>query len=390
MKLALDPAQSMLAKTARDFSEKHRPLERQRTLRDTRDQLGYSPVVWSQMADLGWTGIPFAEEQGGLGMGLSEAALISEAMGAALAPEPFLSAVIFAGTLLSELGDDEQRESWLVPTIEGRKRLAVAHQDARTRFKPSHCSTVASRAEGSGTASNESWILNGHKAHVIDGYAADAWIVVARTSGEASDPEGLSMFIVPADRSGVTCSRSWRVDSRNAATLTLDDVEVSSSDLLGEVGSGLLPLQAAIDRATVALCAEMLGIAVKAFALTLEYLRTREQFGTKIGTFQALQHRAALVFVEIELCKSAVMVAARTLDDGESPRSERRAMVSNAKARCSDTVILVTNEALQMHGGVGMTDEYDIGLFMKRARVCELTFGDAAYHRDRFAQVRGF
>ena len=379
MKLILDPAQAMLAKTASDFATKHDPVERQRQLRNADTELGYSADVWSEMADLGWTGIPFADEDGGLGMGMAEAVLITESMGEALAPEPFISAVVFAGSLINQLGSPEQKATWLQPTIEGQARLAVAHQEQGSRFDPTHCTTSAEQTA-------DGWRLSGTKAHVIDGYAADGWVVAARTSGGASDAAGISMFLVKAGGEGVTATRQQRVDSRNACTLKLEDAH---AEALGETGSGGAALSTAIDRATVALCGEMLGIVREAFDRTIEYLKVREQFGTKIGTFQALQHRAAEMFVEIELCKSVVMAAARTLDEN-TDASQQIAQVSNAKARCSDTIILVTNEALQMHGGVGMTDEYDIGLFMKRARVCELTFGDASYHRNRFAQSRGF
>ncbi len=379
MKLILDPAQAMLAKTASDFANKHDPVDRQRQLRNDKSELGYSPAVWSEMADLGWTGIPFAEDLGGLGMGMAEAVLISESMGEALAPEPFISAVIFAGSLIEALGTTEQKQAWLQPTIEGQKRLAVAHQEQATRFDPAHCTTTAEQVDGG-------WRLTGTKAHVIDGYDANGWVVAARTSGGDRDEDGISLFIVAAGANGATCTHQARVDSRNASTLVLAG---APGELLGGVDGGGPALSEAIDRATVALCGEMLGMVREAFERTIEYLKTREQFGAKIGTFQALQHRAAEMFVEIELCKSVVMGAARTLDE-DGDVSNRIAQVANAKARCSDTVILVTNEALQMHGGVGMTDEYDIGLFMKRARVCELTFGDASYQRNRFAKAQGF
>jgi len=177
------------------------------------------------------------------------------------------------------------------------------------------------------------------------------------------------------------------VDSRNSAIVRLSDVQVAASAVLGAVGGGLEPLGRAVDRATVAVCGEMLGLMTEAFERTIEYLKSRSQFGVLIGTFQALKHRAAKMFVEIELSRSAVMSAARAIDEGSD---DAELQVSNAKARCSDALILVTNEALQMHGGIGMTDEHDIGLFMKRARALEFAFGDAAFHRQRFARLRGF
>ena len=268
MKLVLDPAQAMLAKSARDFAGQKEPVERLRALRDSNDELGYTPEVWSEMADLGWTGIPFAEEDGGLGMGWAEAVLIAEELGRGLAPEPFLSAVALAGSLVAEVGRAEQKQEWLSKTIDGSGRLAVAHHDSGVRFDPAHCATSAS-PDGNG-----GWLLHGNKAHVIDGYGADGWVVAARTSGDATDRVGITLFVVPADRAGVTCRRQWRLDSRNAALLDLDKVAVGEVDVLGEVGGGLDPLQRAIDRATVVLCAEMLGLMRESFESTIEYLKT--------------------------------------------------------------------------------------------------------------------
>ena len=221
----------------------------------------------------------------------------------------------------------------------------------------------------------------------IDGHLADGWIISARSAGDATDSSGITLFLVPADRAGVSAVRQMRVDSRNAAIVRLDGVQVTESDVIGEVGAGLATLAAGVDRATVALCGEMLGGMNEAFDRTIVYLNEREQFGVLIGSFQALKHRAAKMFIERELAHSVVMAAARAVDAGAD---DARQLVSNAKARCSDAYILLTNEALQMHGGIGMTDEHDIGLFMKRARVAEMTFGDAAFHRNRFAEIQGY
>jgi acyl-CoA dehydrogenase len=379
MKLVLDGAQQMLARSAADFMAKNDALARLRQLRDAGDAHCYSPRVWREMAELGWTAIPFAEEDGGLGLGLAEVVLITEALGRGLAPEPYLSAVVLAGTLLAR-GVAAQKAAWLEPTIAGEKRVAVAYQERRSRYDPAHVETAASPA-------GDGWALRGEKIQVIDGHLADAWIVAARTAGAVGDPAGVTLFLVPADRAGVAAERQRRIDSRNAAIVRLDGVEVGAGDVIGGVGDGLPALARAVDRATVALCGEMLGGMSEALDLTLAYLGEREQFGVKIGSFQALKHRAAKMFIERELARSAVMAAARALDAGSV---DAPVQVSNAKARCSDAYILLTNEALQMHGGIGMTDEHDIGLFMKRARVAEMTFGDAAFHRDRFARLQGY
>ena len=375
--LALTAPQNMLARTAAELVSKHGGVDRQRRLRDEGAELGYSPEVWAEMADLGWLGIPFAEEHGGLGMGMAETVLITEAMGRGLAPEPFVSAVVFAGGLIADAGSAEQRAEWLPPLIDGEKRLAPALLETRGRYRLGRVETLA-EANGGG------WAVSGEKVQVVGGVGADGFLIAARTEG---GDNGLTLFLVPASADGLEVVAQQRVDSRNAAIVRLSDVHVAGAAVLGAVGGGLEPLGRAVDRATVAVCGEMLGVMTEAFERTIEYLKSRSQFGVLIGTFQALKHRAAKMFIEIELSRSTVMAAARALDEGAD---DAQLQVSNAKARCSDALILVTNEALQMHGGIGMTDEHDIGLFMKRARALEFAFGDAAFHRHRFASLRGF
>ena len=366
----------MLARTAAELVQKHGGVDRQRQLRDEGGELAYSPDVWAEMADLGWLGIPFAEDHGGLGMGMAETVLITEAMGRGLAPEPYVSAVVLAGGLLADAGSAEQQAEWLSPLIDGGNRLAPALLEPGGRYRLERIDTQA-RANGGG------WSLFGEKIQVVGGVGADGFLVPARVG----DDDGLTLFLVPAGAAGLKVVAQRRVDSRNAAIVRLDGVSIGAGDVLGKIGGGSAPLQRAVDRATVALCGEMLGLMTEAFERTIEYLKSRSQFGVLIGTFQALKHRAAKMFIEIELSRSTVMAAARALDAGDG---DARLQVSNAKARCSDALILVTNEALQMHGGIGMTDEHDIGLFMKRARALEFAFGDAAFHRQRFAALRGF
>ena len=374
--LVLTAPQEMLARTAAELVSKHGGVDRQRQIRDEGAELGYSPEVWAEMADLGWLGIPLSEEHGGLGMGLAETVLITEAMGRGLAPEPFVSAVVFAGGLLADSGSREQQAAWLPPLIDGEKRLAPALLEAGSRYG-------LDRVETRARANGEGWSLSGEKVQVVGGVGADGFVIAARTE----DSDGLTLFLVPARADGLAIVAQSRVDSRNSAIVRLNDVHVPAGAVLGDVGGGLEPLGRAVDRATVAVCGEMLGLMTEAFERTIEYLKSRSQFGVLIGTFQALKHRAAEMFIEIELSRSTVMAAARALDDGSD---DAKLQVSNAKARCSDALILVTNEALQMHGGIGMTDEHDIGLFMKRARALEFAFGDAAFHRQRFARLRGF
>jgi alkylation response protein AidB-like acyl-CoA dehydrogenase len=379
MQLVLSEDQELLAKTAADFVSERSPVSRMRELRDTRDPDGFSRPLWKEMAELGWVGIPIPEAYGGAEMGLAELAVVLEALGRNLAPEPFLSTVLLGAHALLLGGTDAQKAEWLPGVASGDKLLALAQQEAKSRFD---LNRVATRAERDGDA----FVLTGEKIAVLDGASADAVVVVARSAGALTDEAGISLFLVPAGSAGLRVERQWRVDSRQAALVSLEGVRVGADALIGTEGGGLPLLSQVIDRATVGIAAEMLGSMSEAFERTLAYLKDRVQFGVPIGSFQALKHRAANLFIEVELCRSAVMAAARAVDEGleEAPR-----LVSLAKARCSEAGVLVANEAIQMHGGIGMTDEHEIGFYLKRARVAELTFGDAAWHRDRWARLAG-
>ncbi|MBW2426877.1 MAG: acyl-CoA dehydrogenase family protein [Deltaproteobacteria bacterium] len=377
MDLVLDEDQELIAKTALDFVREHSPVSRFRALRDEGEPLGYSRALFSEMAALGWTGIPFDESVGGAGMGLAELVLVVEALGRKLAPEPFLGSIAMAGSALALAEDGAARDRWLPGVADGSKRLALAHQEPRLRYD---LFAVGTRAEPRGDA----FVVQGEKSQVIDGFGADAILIPARVAGEAGERAGITLFVVASDAAGLEIERQARVDGRNAAIVRLEGVICTTDDIVGRPGEGGSLLEQAIERATVVLCAEMLGGMSEAFELTLEYLKTREQFGVPIGSFQGLAHRAARVFMEVELARSTVMAAARAVDAGQ-PDAAR--LVSLAKARCSDAYLLAANEGVQMFGGVGMTDEYDIGFYLKRARASELTFGDAAYHRARWATL---
>ncbi len=382
--LALTEDQAILARTASAFSTERLPLARVRKLREPADGLGYSREIWSEMAKLGWTGIPFAEVDGGAGLGLAEAVLVTEALGRCLAPEPFVPSIMLSGQALAVAGNESLRESALKPLVAGDRIVALALLERGSRHHRRHALRhVATRAE----PSSGGYRITGSKVQVSAGYKADAFIVPARTSGQPDDPAGITLLYVPADAPGLGVTRQHLIDGRNAAIVELQGVEVSESAVLGTVGGGGDVLDAVVDRATVALCGEMLGAMSEAFDRTLAYLKERTQFGVAIGSFQALKHRAARMFVEIQLARSAVMAAARAMDQN---LPYGRALVSTAKARCSDAYVHVANEAVQMHGGIGMTDEHDIGLFMKHARTTEMTFGDATFHRNRFATLGGF
>jgi acyl-CoA dehydrogenase len=380
VQLVLTEDQELLAKTAADFVAEKSPVKRMRELRDADDPDGFSRPLWKEMAELGWVGVPFPEAFGGAEMGLAELAVILEPLGRQLAPEPFLSTVLLAGEALLLGGSEAQQQEWLPRLTAGDVFLALAYQEPKSRYDVHR---VATRA----VADGDGWKLTGEKIQVLEGSSADALIVSARTGGEESDADGISLFLVPSGAAGLSITRQHRVDARGAALVRLDAVAVGADAVVGAVGQGGALLERVVDLATVGLCAEMLGSMSEAFERTLQYLKDRKQFGVPIGSFQALKHRAAEMFIEIELSRSTVMAAARALDAGDADAAK---LVSLAKARCSDAAMLVANEAVQMFGGIGMTDEHDIGFYLKRARVAELTFGDAAWHRDRWARLSSY
>ena len=380
MELILTEDQELLAKTAADFVSEHSPVSRVRKLRDTKDPVGFSRELWKQMAELGWLGIPFPESVGGAGMGFAELAVVLEALGRTLAPEPFLSTVLLGGQVLKLGGSEAQQKEWLSPLVNGDCILTAAFQEPRSRYD---LHRVATRAERSG----DGWRLSGEKIQVPDGHVADGLVVVARTSGGEREAQGITLFLVRKGTPGLEITRQWRVDSRNAALVQLSRVAVGPSDVIGKVDEGGELFEKVVDRAIVGLSSEMLGSMEEAAASTFKYLKTRVQFGVPIGSFQALKHRAARMYIELELSRSTVMAAARALDEDHP---ELPKLASLAKARCSDAGILIANEAVQMHGGVGMTDEYDVGFYLKRARVAEITFGDASHHRERWARLSGY
>jgi len=380
VELVLTEDQELLAKTAADFVRQHSPVSRVRALRDANDPNGFSRELWKQMAELGWTGILVPDTYGGAGMGLADIVVVLEALGRTLAPEPFLSTVLLAGELLSRSGSDAQKQAWLPGIANGEKILTVAYQEARSRYDSNRVTTKAERQ-------GQSWSLSGEKIQVLDGQSADAFIVSARTSGSSNDAKGITLFLVAKDTPGLKLTPLHRVDNRASVILTLDGVKVGQDSIIGPLDGGYEILSHVIDRATIGLCAEMLGGMNQIFDDTIAYLKTRQQFGVLIGTFQGLQHRAARLFMELELARSSVMAAARAADANDP---EWQSLASLAKARCSDVYILAANEGVQMHGGIGMTDEHDAGFYLKRARATEMTFGDAAWHRERWAQLHRY
>jgi len=379
--LVLSEEQQLLQSTAADFARQSLPVSRLRTLRDAGDATGFSPELWRAMAGLGWQGILLPEEYGGLGLGYADAIVVLEELGKVLAPEPFLSTVLLAGNALLLGGTEAQKQELLPRVASGDAVLALAHHEPRARHRLHHVATKAVAGADGG------YRLTGVKDIVLDGAAADRLVVSARTGGADGDRDGISLFLVDPHARGVTIARQQLVDHRSAATVRLDDVAVAANAVVGTPGEAAGVLDATVDRALVGLCAEMLGGMVRSFEMTLAYLKERKQFGVVIGTFQALKHRAARMFIEIELGRSAVMAAARAIDDGARDAS---ALAAVAKARLSEGFVLVASEAVQMHGGIGMTDEHDVGFYLKRARAAEILLGDAAHHRDRYASLQKY
>ncbi|WP_338923011.1 acyl-CoA dehydrogenase [Pseudomonas silesiensis] len=376
MSLRYSDEQRLLADSARDFLAARSPVGAQRRLRDDAVDLGFDAPLWHDAVELGWSAIPFPEDFGGLDFGCKGLGPIFESMGRNLSASPLLSSVVLGGSLLHLAGNSAQQTHWLQAVIGGKQRLALA-VDERSRHDPSRIALEA-KSEGQG------YRLHGDKFWVVDGLGADAYVVAARTSGQPGDTQGISLFLVPAETQGLTVSALALIDSRNSARLQLDQVQLGSDALLGTLGEGWTALETALDRGRTCLAAELLGMAEQLFETTLDYLKTRVQFDTPIGTFQVLQHRAAQMYIDLALSRSALMAALATLDDASHDARARARLVSLAKWKAGDTAIKVANEAVQMHGGIGVTDELDVGLFLKRARVAQSCLGDRDFHCERY------
>lgn len=377
--LVLNEEQAMLKDAAKGFLAEQAPVSQLRALRDTRDETGFSRELWQQMVEMGFSGTLVPEAFGGAQFGHVGMGQISQQCGHNLSAAPLLSsAVLGVSSLL--LGGSQAQQAELLPAIaEGRLLTALAI-DESPRHAPWRVATRLSR-------DGEGYCLNGRKLCVVDGHVADWLIVSARSSGEESAREGISLLLVERTAPGVSVERTIMADSRNAALVSFDNVTLPAEALLGVEGEAAAVLEWVLDVGNAQLAAELLGIAEEVFSRSVAYLQERKQFGVTLGSFQALQHRCAHLFSEIELVKSAVLKALQALDasDPEAPQ-----WVSLAKAKACEVAELATNEGVQLHGGMGMTDEFDIGLFIKRARMIQQLFGDYRYHANRFASLRGY
>ena len=382
MSLVLSEDQQLLKDSAKAFVDQNAPVSVLRGLRDSKDAQGYDQNLWRQMLELGWAGMAIPEAYGGFEFGYGGLGVVLEESGRTLVSSPLIATVLLGASAINELGSDAQKSEFLSQVVSGELLLALAIDE-----KPHH---RPCRIETSAVKSGEGYVLNGCKTFVLDGHIANKLVVVARTAGAIDDEAGLSVFLVDAAAEGVSINRSWMVDSRNSSMLSLNDVKVGADALLGAEGGAYSSLTRVLDIGRIGVAAEMLGSMQQAFEITLDYLKQREQFGVLIGSFQGLQHRAAEMYSEIELCKSAVRAALSALDDADKTDADIAELASIAKAKLSEVATLVSNEAVQMHGGIGMTDEYDIGFYMKRARVAAAFLGDALFHRERYASLNGF
>ncbi|MBT3673361.1 MAG: acyl-CoA dehydrogenase family protein [Porticoccaceae bacterium] len=379
MALVLNEEQQMLKESAQGFLAEHAPVSELRTQRDAGNKTGYSSTLWPQMVNMGWAAILVPEEYGGLAFGHVGMAQIVEQSGRTLTASPLLSTAILGVTAINLAGSEEQKTELLGAIAGGELTIALA-VDEKTHHDPMQ---IAMSAERKG----EGYVINGEKRFVVDGSTADTLIVATRTAESPGDMKGISLFLVDRNTLGINVDQTQMIDGRSAAIVTFTDVEVGLDALLGEQDRGFRALSATLDAGNAHLAAELLGIAQESFDRTLQYMKERKQFGALIGSFQALQHRAAHWWSEIELCKSVVLKSLQALDDGDvkSP-----ALASIAKAKLCEVAELSTNEAIQIHGGIGMTDEYEIGFFIKRARPAQMLYGDYNYHANRFALLSGY
>ena len=379
MALVLTEEQSMLRDSARGLISDKAPVSHLRQLRDAKDATGFSRELWKTFAEMGFTGLLVPEDFGGSGLGCVEAGVVMEEIGRTLMPSPFLSSAVLAASALSRGGSTAQKAEHL-PKISAGSLIAALAIDEGAKHRPLQTRLQAVR-------SGNGFKLNGAKAFVVDGHVADLLIVVARSAGSAGERDGLTLFLVDPRTKGIATERTAMVDSHNAARIDFNNVEINADHVLGEVDQGFALLEGVLNIGRGAVASEMVGLSEEVFARTVSYLKERKQFGKPIGEFQALQHRAAQLYIDIEITRAAVLKALQMLDGNFDKAANA---VAVAKARAGTTATRAVQEGVQMHGGMGMTDQFDIGFFMKRARVCEELFGDANFHADQLARRKSY
>lgn len=368
----LTEEQVMLHDAAQSWARKKSPVTAFRKMRDSGTAINYDKDVWQEISEMGWPGVVVPEEFGGVGFGYRAMGLILEEMGRTLTASPLIASALAGASAIVLGGSAQQKSEWL-PGIADGSVIATLAVDEGARHAPQKVTTTVSGGK-----------LNGKKAFVLEGMAADLFIVSARVSGGADAKEEIKLFIVPSDASGVKRERLSLADSRGAANVTFENVAVAGG---AQLSGGYDLLEKVLDRARAGFTAEMLGAATQAFEVTVDYLKTRVQFGQPIGSFQALQHRAAVMLTNLELARSTVEAALAGIDADKPNVPE---LVSIAKAKMGDVLHVISNEMVQLHGGIGMTDAHDAGFYLKRARTLEAVFGNQAYHRDRYARLNGY
>ncbi len=378
MSFLLNEEQRQFSDSAHEFLSAKSPLSLQRQLRDTSSALGFEPSLWEEVIELGWTAAVFPESEGGLAVGYKGMGAVFEAMGRNVAALPLLSSIVLGGEIILQAGTETQKQTWLPSLMTGQQRLALAI-DEQGRHDPCKIKTKASKT-------SDGWILNGDKWFVIDGLGATCFVVAAKIQKTDGTSE-LGLFLVDNAWTGVKIQATRLADSRNYAQLNLCQVRVTEDMCLGVGSVAEKALHTALDKARTCLAAEILGLLKEAFDRTNTYLKERVQFDVPIGSFQALQHRMARLYTELQMLESCVRAALSAIDSGQD---DLALLASLAKARTSDLSEKLMNEAIQLHGGIGVTDEFDLGLIVKRARVLQQCLGDGIFHRNRYACLKGF
>ena len=373
MALIITEEQKLLRDSATEFLAMNAPIEQFRELRDD-NYRAFDEGLWTKLVEMGWTALTIPEEFDGLEFGYTGLGQVLEEMGKNLTKAPLFSSIVLGATTLTESSNQELKAAWLTHLMDGTKRFAFA-LDEQTYFDPTSIATTAKKA-------NNQYTLSGKKTMIIDGASADAFVVVAKT-----EDNEINLFLVEAKTAGISISTDVLLDAGTYASVTFDQVKVSEANRISTAGQGSNLLNQILNTACICLSAEMLGMVSEVFDQTIAYLKEREQFGKRIGTYQALQHRAAIMFSEIELCKSVVIKGLQAIDEKSEDLDQ---IASLAKAKLGKTIKLVTNEAMQMHGGIGVTDDVNIGFYFKRARVLQRLFGDYSYHLDRYARLNKY
>ena len=375
MDFTFNEEQSLIQDQVDQFIQKEYDWETRQSLSNS--DLGFGQDNWQKFAELGWLGISVSEDSGGFGGSAIESMLIMEAFGKGLVVEPFLETMIMSGGIIDDHGSVEQKSALLEPAIAGDMQLALAYAEPQSRFNLSDVVTEA-KAEG------ENFILNGYKSVVMNGPSANKIIVSARTSGSQLDENGITLFVIDADTSGLNKTNYKTVDGRRASDLTIENLSVSQDDIIGELDAGFKILDSAIDKAILAISAEAVGAMEVLYKATVEYAKTREQFGTAIGKFQVLQHRMVDMFMEYEQCKSLLYMATMKHEEGAV---DSKKAISGLKYQVGKAGKFIGQQAVQLHGGMGVTDELNVGHYFKRLTTVGTIFGNTDYHLKKYTSL---